>query len=86
DSSLQFVVQTNSQVIFNGKPLPADRKTFQIKRWMPGERLVYRDKSGEHDYTLEDIGHSCALFNIGLKNVSRLKQEKTTAEIERTDG
>ncbi len=20
---------------------------------MPGERLVYRDKSGEHDYTLE---------------------------------
>ncbi|HHV1849174.1 TPA: hypothetical protein ACULGX_001713 [Escherichia coli] len=79
DSSLQFVVMTNSQVIVNGKPLPADRKTFQIIRWMPGERLVYRDKSGEHDYTLEDIGHSCALFNIGLKNVSRLKQEATPA-------
>ncbi|QMJ68386.1 hypothetical protein [Escherichia fergusonii] len=79
DSSLQFVVLTNSQVIVNGESLSADRKTFQIKRWMPGERLVYRDKSGEHDYELKDIGHSCALFKIGLKNVSWLKQEATPA-------
>ena len=79
DSSLQFVVQTNSQVIVNGKPLPADRKTFQIKRWMPGERLVYRDKSGERDYELEDTSYRCALFNIGLNNVSWLKYEATPA-------
>lgn len=79
DSSLQFVVQTNSQVIVNGKPLPADRKTFQIKRWMPGERLVYRDKSGERDYELEDTSYRCAPFNIGLNNVSWLKYEATPA-------
>ncbi|HBL7586747.1 TPA: hypothetical protein LTB21_002828 [Escherichia coli] len=79
DSSLQFVVQTNSQVIVNGKPLPADRKTFQIKRWMPGERLVYRDKSGERDYELEDTSYHCAPFNIGLNNVSWLKYEATPA-------
>ena len=79
DSSLQFVVQTNSQVIVNGKPLPADRKTFQIKRWMPGERLVYRDKSGEPDYELEDTSYRCAPFNIGLNNVSWLKYEATPA-------
>ncbi|MEC9523286.1 hypothetical protein RCT70_09845 [Escherichia marmotae] len=79
DSAMQFVVLTNSQVIVNGKPLPAERQTFQIKRWMPGERLIYRDKSGEHDYELEDIGHSCASFKIGLKTVSWLKQEATPA-------
>ncbi len=79
DSSLQFVVQTNSQVIVNGKPLPADRKTFQIKRWMPGERLVYRDKSGERDYELEDTSYRCTPFNIGLNNVSWLKYEATPA-------
>lgn len=79
DSSLQFVVLTNSQVIVNGKPLPADRQTFQIKRWMPGERLVYRDKSGEHDYELEGIGYRCTPFNIGLNNVSWLKHEATPA-------
>ncbi|TGC12467.1 hypothetical protein [Escherichia sp. E4385] len=79
DSSLQFVVLTNSQVIVNGKPLPADRKTFQIKRWMPGERLVYRDKSGEHDYELEDTSYRCAPFNIGLNNVSWLKHKATPA-------
>ncbi|GAL53519.1 hypothetical protein EA14781_028_00160, partial [Escherichia albertii NBRC 107761 = DSM 17582] len=48
-------------------------------RWMPGELLVYRDKSGEHDYELKDIGHSCASFKIGLQNVSWLKQEATPA-------
>ncbi|MBY7217877.1 hypothetical protein K6716_05715 [Escherichia marmotae] len=78
-SSMQFVVLTNSQVIVNGKPLPADRKTFQIKRWMPGERLVYRDKSGEHDYELADIGYRCAPFNSGLNNVSWLKHKATPA-------
>ncbi|EJI9012096.1 hypothetical protein NZZ21_003744 [Escherichia albertii] len=79
DSALQFVVLTDSQVIVNGTSLPADSKTFQIIRWMPGELLVYRDKSGEHDYELKDIGHSCASFKIGLKNVSWLKQEATLA-------
>ncbi|MCZ9158034.1 hypothetical protein OM206_13820 [Escherichia albertii] len=79
DSALQFVVLTDSQVIVNGTSLPADSKTFQIIRWMPGELLVYRDKSGEHDYELKDIGHSCASFKIGLKNVSWLKQEATPA-------
>ncbi|WDC33975.1 hypothetical protein [Escherichia albertii] len=79
DSALQFVVLTDSQVIVNGTSLPADSKTFQIIRWMPGELLVYRDKSGEHDYEIKDIGHSCASFKIGLKNVSWLKQEATPA-------
>ena len=79
DSALQFVVLTDSQVIVNGTSLPADSKTFQIIRWMPGELLVYRDKSGEHDYELKDIGHSCASFKIGLQNVSWLKQEATPA-------
>lgn len=79
DSALQFVVLTNLQVIVNGKPLPADRKTFQIIRWMPGERLVYRDKSGERDYELEDTSYRCAPFNIGLNNVSWLKHEATPA-------
>ncbi|MCU7309757.1 hypothetical protein N6N71_14225 [Escherichia albertii] len=79
DSALQFVVLTDSQVIVNGTSLPADSKTFQIIRWMPGELLVYRDKNGEHDYELKDIAHSCASFKIGLKNVSWLKQEATPA-------
>ncbi|EEW3326944.1 hypothetical protein EAN55_01555 [Escherichia albertii] len=79
DSALQFVVLTDSQVIVNGTSLPADSKTFQIIRWMPGELLVYRDKSGEHDYEIKDIGHSCASFKIGLQNVSWLKQEATPA-------
>lgn len=79
DSALQFVVMTNSQVIVNGKPLPADRQTFQIKRWMPGERLVYRDKNGERDYELEDTSYRCVPFNIGLNNVSWLKHEATPA-------
>ncbi|MFI3380555.1 hypothetical protein V5G93_03940 [Escherichia albertii] len=79
DSAMQFVVLTDSQVIVNGTSLPADSKTFQIIRWMPGELLVYRDKSGEHDYEIKDIGHSCASFKIGLKNVSWLKQEATPA-------
>ncbi len=79
DSALQFVVLTDSQVIVNGTSLPADSKTFQIIRWMPGELLVYRDKSGEHDYELKDIGHSCTSFKIGLKNVSWLKHEATPA-------
>lgn len=79
DSALQFVVLTNSLVIVNGKPLPADRQTFQIIRWMPGERLVYRDKNGEHDYELEDMGYHCAPFNIGLNNVYWLKNDATPA-------
>ncbi|HHB9458192.1 TPA: hypothetical protein ACODPB_002236 [Escherichia albertii] len=79
DSALQFVVLTDSQVIVNGTSLSADSKTFQIIRWMPGELLVYRDKSGEHDYELENAGYRCAPFNIGLNNVSWLKHEATPA-------
>lgn len=50
------LIRNTRQVFLNGDPIPADPDTFQVVRWMPGSRLIYRDKNGEKQHL---FGRSC---------------------------
>ncbi len=78
-SAREFIVTTAQRVIVNGIPITADANTFQIIRWMPGEVLIYRDKTGKHDYEIDNSSRYCGYFNIGLREVTWLKHEATNA-------
>lgn len=78
-SSTEYIALTTTQVIVNGVPITADAQTFHIVRWMPGDWLRYRDKNGEHDYEIDGGCNGCATFVIGLRNVTWLKHEETSA-------
>ncbi|EAU0020402.1 hypothetical protein PK90_000241 [Salmonella enterica subsp. enterica] len=78
NSAGEFIVLTARRVIVNGVPITADAQTFQIVRWIPGDVLIYRDKTGKHDYEINE-GPGCETFNIGLDKVTWLKHERTSA-------
>lgn len=78
-SAREFIVTTAQRVIVNGIPITADANTFQIIRWMHGEVLIYRDKTGKHDYEIDNSSRYCGYFNIGLREVTWLKHGATNA-------
>ncbi|UGS39802.1 hypothetical protein G163CM_04870 [Pseudocitrobacter corydidari] len=71
------LARTATQVFVNGAPINTDADTFEVVRWMPGSLLIYRDKNGEHEYTIGDEEKNCRVFDIRSDSVTWLKRPST---------
>ncbi len=75
---VDFIVLTTQQVIVNGVAITADPASFEVIRWLPGSLLIYRDKNGEHHYTIDNEERDCSQnFDIQSRQVTWRRRTAT---------
>lgn len=75
---VDFIVLTTQQVIVNGVAITADPASFGVIRWLPGSLLIYRDKNGEHHYTIDNEERDCSQnFDIQSRQVTWRRRTAT---------